>query len=107
MNDLMSTEQGSKLLRAARSSGYKDLAEMAGSYILHPKLSPVVAGIKVAKKGWNGIVNMMLDKPKLAVQWKKGIIAMKAHDFKAAETIFKKIEDEMRSIEPSIDPHRS
>lgn len=85
VNDLLSTEKGMKLLKTAEQKGYGDLVHNAGAYILHPKVTKAKLGMGYLKDGYNAIFNLLLDKPKLAVTWDRGINAMKRGDFKAAQ----------------------
>ncbi len=91
LNDLLSTEKGYKLLKVAEQKGYGDLAKTAGAYILHPHVAKAKLGYDTLTGGYKKIFEMVLDKPKLAITWDRGINAMKKGDFKAAEQEFKTI----------------
>lgn len=92
MKDLMGTEQASKLLKEAKVKGFNDLAKTAGSYLLDPSLAKAKLGYDAIKGGYNKIFELLLDKPQLSVSWDRGINAMKAGNFKAAEKEFSKVE---------------
>lgn len=85
LNDLLSTEKGMKLLKTAEQKGFGDLVNNAGAYILHPNVAKAKIGYNTIKGAYNGIFNLLIDKPQLAVTWDRGINAMKRGDFKAAQ----------------------
>lgn len=91
LNDLMSTEKGMKLLKAAEGKGFADLSKTAGAYILDPNLAYAKLGLQTIKGGYNKIFEMLLDKPSIAIRWDRGINAMKRGNFKAAEREFKTV----------------
>lgn len=91
LGDLLSSEQAMKLLKSAEERGFSDLAKSAGSYLLHPNVAKAKIGFDVAKKTYNKIFEMVLDKPQIAVTWDRGINAMKKGNFKAAEKEFNAI----------------
>ncbi len=94
INDLMGTERAHKLLKAAESKGFSDLAKTGLSYLVHPTLAKAKFGFDVAKATAKSIYQMTLDKPQLAIKWDKGVKAMKKGDFKSAEKEFGSLEKE-------------
>lgn len=93
MNDLLSTEKAHKLLKAAKSKGYQDFEGTLGSYIMHPNLAKAKIGVKAIGGGFKKIYHMLLDKPKLTLQWDKAIHAAKAGDFKTAEALLNEVRE--------------
>lgn len=91
LNDLLSTEKGMKMLKAAEQKGWLDYAKSFSPYILHPTAGNIALGIKALKGGYNKIFQMVLHKPQLAVTWDRGLNALKRGDFKAAEKEFVKV----------------
>ena len=88
INDLLSQEQGYKLLKKAEDQGSKEFIKLASSYLVHPNVATAKAGWNILKGGYNTIYNMVIDKPKLAVTWDRAINAAKKGDFKAAQKEF-------------------
>lgn len=91
INDLLTQEQGYKLLKKAEDQGAKEFIKLASSYLVHPNVATAKAGWNVLKGGYNTIYNMVIDKPKLAVTWDRALNAAKRGDFKAAEKEFKAV----------------
>jgi len=92
VQDLLSTEKGNKMLHVAQKNGFGDFAKLAGSYIMHPKIGALKAGVNATKSIYKSIYEMLLDKPKVAVTWQKGLNAAKKGDFKTAQTAFEKVD---------------
>lgn len=88
MNDLLSYEQASKLMKSANSKGFTDLAKTGLAYVVHPKLGVTKMGLNIAKNSYKKIYESLLDKPQISVKWDKGVKAFKKGDFKEAEKIF-------------------
>lgn len=99
MKDLMSTEEASKLLKQAKEQGYGDLAKTAGSYLLHPDVAKAKLGLDFIKGGYNTIFEMVLDKPKIAITWDRGINALKKGDFKVAQKEFFLVDKAAKEID--------
>lgn len=102
LNDLLSTEKGLSLLKAAEKMGFIDLAKTVGAYIIHPKIGGLKLGYDSLKGGYQKIFEMLLDKPQLAVTWNRGINAMKKGDFKVAEKEFSKVKAAETDFEKSM-----
>lgn len=98
MTDLMSTEQGNRMLKAAKTKGFKDLADIGLGYILHPAIAKTQIIGKSAKLIHRKIFEALLDKPQLAVTWDKGLKAFKKGDFKTAEQSFNKLKAEVEVL---------
>ncbi len=98
MTDLMSTEKANKMLKVAKDKGFKDLAETAGAYLIHPNFGYAKTLYKVGKAGYKKIIQSLLDKPQLIKTWDGGVKAFKKGDFKKAETIFKDLEAEVEIL---------
>lgn len=98
MSDLMSTEQANKLLKQAKTLGMENIVKTAGSYLLHPSIAKAKLGLDFAKGIYKASFEMLLDKPQMAVTWDRGVNAMKAGNFKAAEKEFNTIKAETKSF---------
>lgn len=93
--DMTSTEVPYKMLRAAKAKGFSDLVNTAGAFILHPSIGKFKLGVDVAKRAYRGFVNAMLDKPQIAVNFKKGADNFLKGRFKEAEKDFAAIDAEV------------
>lgn len=91
LNDLMSTEQAYKYIKAAQNSGANELANTMGAYMVSPALGKAKTLSKFAKGGFRAIYDFVLDKPKITITWDKAINAAKKGDFKTAEKEFAKV----------------
>lgn len=91
LNDLMSSEQAYKHIKAAQNAGANDLANSMGAYMINPALGKANTLSKFAKGGYRAIYDFILDKPKIAITWDKAINAAKKGDFRAAEKEFAKV----------------
>lgn len=87
LTDLMSTERAMGLIRSAESQGFKDLAQTAGAYLVHPALAKTKIGLKLAKSAYQ----TLLDKPQLITTWISGVDAMKQGKFEKADLAFKEL----------------
>ncbi len=94
MSDMLTSEKPYSMLKAAKARGWGDLFKTATLYVLSPKLALGKLGINKFRDAYEGITNMMLDKPQLTVTWKKGLDALKKGDFAKAETEFDILEKE-------------
>lgn len=101
MNDLMTTEQANKLLKKAKNSGYKDLAMNASSYLLHPNVAKAKIGYGILKQGYKTIFEMLLDNPRIAVTWDRGINAMKSGNFNVAQAAFNEVKKAEENLSKS------
>jgi hypothetical protein len=95
LKDLMSTEQANKMMKVAESKGFKELADLGISYVVHSKFAIGKAFYKAGKSAVKGLLEAALDKPQLMVKWDKGVKAFKKADFPTAEKEFKSLEDEI------------
>ncbi len=98
MKDLMSTEQASKMMKAARTKGFKDLGETAFSFVLHPTLGKLKLGYEVAKDAYIKLWEAVLDKPQLAVTWDNGLKEFKKGNFANAEKAFNELKEKSEKI---------
>lgn len=99
MKDLMETEKASSMLKAAKEKGFRQLAEIGLSYLVHPSLGKARVGYGIAKGVFKKSFQMLLDKPQLAVTWDRGIKAFKKGDFKTAQKEFLVLEKEKERVE--------
>jgi hypothetical protein len=88
-DDLMGTKEAFSLLSKAKEKGLGDLLKTGSAFLLHPSLAKAKVGIDYIKR----IYQTLLDKPKLAFTWDKGIREMKKGNYKDAFRNFKLIED--------------
>jgi hypothetical protein len=91
MDDLMSTEQASKLLKVAEKSGLGDYAKHAARYVIHPSFAKGKLLVDTVKKAWDSL----LDMPQLTVKWKKGIDQFKLGKFSDANKTFEDLEQDV------------
>ncbi len=99
MEDLMSTEKANSMLKVAKSKGFGELAEVGLGYLIHPTLGKAKIGYGIAKGVFKKGVEMLLDKPNLAVTWDRGVKAFKKGDFKMAQKEFQVLEKEKERLE--------
>ena len=101
MKDMLSSEAPYKMLKVAKSRGLDDVAKTAAGYVIHPKLGVAKATWDISKASFKSAVNLLLDKPKLAITWKKGIDDLKKGNFAQAEKSFNtlKTESETKRVE--------
>lgn len=86
------------MLKVAQKKGYGDLYEMGIGYVLHPKIGMAKAAVGTAKSTYKGLINLIIDKPKFALTYEKGIDNLKKGDFKAAEKQFKVLQAEIQEV---------
>jgi len=99
MADMLSSEKPHSMLKAAKKKGWSDLAKTGALYVISPKIAFGKLGIDKLKSAYNGLVNMLLDKPQLALTWEKGLNDLKKGDFAKAEKQFEVLEKERERIE--------
>ena len=88
MKDLGESENAYKMLKIAEKKGFTELANIGLSFIIHPTFGKVKFALDTTKKAFKMTTNALLDKPKLAINWKKGIEALKKGDFEVAQKEF-------------------
>lgn len=88
MKDMLTSEAPYKMLKVAKTKGWGDLFETAGAYILHPSLGKAKLAYNVGKNTFKSLMNSMLDKPQLAITWKRGVDNLKKGNFQAAAKEF-------------------
>lgn len=88
LKDMLTTEQPYKMLKVAKEKGYGELAKTAATYIISPKIGYLKAGADSLKYAYRGLINSMLDKPRIGIDFKKAIESLKKGDFKTAEKEF-------------------
>lgn len=98
MNDLMSYEQASKLMKVAEKKGFDNLVSTGLTYLIHPKLGIAKHGAKITKDIFKKAYDSLLDKPKISLKWNKGVKAFKKGDFKEAEKIFNDLDQQLQII---------
>ncbi len=91
MDDLMSTEQASKMLKTAKSKGLGELGDYAMSFVIHPAF----AKGKFLSKAYKTMMNNLLDKPKLSIKWKKGVDQFKQGNIIDAAKTFEELESNL------------
>jgi hypothetical protein len=90
--DLLSSEKAMSYIKEAKNAGFADLAKLAGTYLIHPKLA---AGKLLLEHGKIAF-QMLLDKPQLAVTWKSALDNLKSGKFEAATRDFTKLDNEVK-----------
>lgn len=98
LKDMLTSETPYKMLKVAKSQGFNDLFKTGLGYIIHPNLGYAKAGLDALKYSYRGLVNAMLDEPKVAINFKKAISDLKKGDFKAAENDFKALQVEIKVL---------
>jgi len=101
MKDMMTSEKPYKMLKVAKSQGWDDLARTGLAYMMKPVVGQVKFAIDTAKYTYKKLFNAMIDKPKIAVNWKKAVDSLVAGDFKEAETQFNKLNE---TVHPEVLP---
>lgn len=105
-HDLLTKEQAHKMLKVAESQGYYDLAKTGLTYLVSPKAGAAKTiydiGKFTARKAWEAL----LDKPKLAVTWDKGIKEFKKGNFAEAEKQFKILQGEIEEAPKTTPPFK-
>lgn len=99
MKDLLSTEEASKLLKAAQTKGVGDIAKTALTYAVHPTAGAAKLGWDLMKNGYNAIFETALDKPQLMVNWDRGINALKKGEFKVAQKELAPVEKAVKALD--------
>lgn len=94
MKDLMSTEKANSMLKVAKAKGFGELAEIGLGYVIHPTLGKAKIAYGITKGAFKQGMEMLLDKPQLAIRWDRGVKAFKKGDFKTAEKEFQFLEKE-------------
>lgn len=101
LKDLLTSERPYKMLRAAREKGWSDLFNTGFSFILHPTLGKIKAGLHLAKETHKKIFNFLLDKPQFTITYKQAVDDLKAGKFAQAEAGFIKLNEEVKGVKPS------
>lgn len=94
LTDMLTTENPHKMLKIAKEKGYGDLAKTASAYILSPKIASIKGGADAIKYAYRGLMNAMLEKPKIGINFKKAVNDLKKGDFKSAEKEFASLQKE-------------
>lgn len=84
MKDLMSTEEAFNLLQKKPDPGLMPFVKKAMYFAVDPSLGKAKFGFDLLKGGYQKMFEMLLDKPELAVNWDRGINALKKGDIKVA-----------------------
>jgi hypothetical protein len=85
MDDMLTTERPYKMLRVAEKKGYWDMSKNFMAYLVHPHLLTGKVAIEGVGKAYRGIMNAMLDKPKVGFSFMEAIQDLKKGNFTAAE----------------------
>jgi len=100
MKDLISSEQPYKMLKIAKDKGYKNLFSTLIGYNLYKPIGYAKAGLDAIKFAYRQLINAVIDKPKLAINFRKAIKDLKKGDFATAEKEIKAIEPDILPKEP-------
>lgn len=84
LKDLMSTEEAFNLLEKTKDPGLMPFVKKALYFAINPTLGKAKVGFDLMRGGYQKIFEMVLDKPELAVNWDRGINALKKGDIKVA-----------------------
>jgi hypothetical protein len=103
LKDFISVKSPYALLKKAEIAGFKDLAKLAGSYIIHPNLAKLQASAKILKNA----TRMLLDKPQLSVKWKSAFDNLKAGNYEKAQEEFQALDSEAKAISEKVKPFQS
>lgn len=107
LKDMSTSETPYKMLKVARKKGFSELYKTGLAFFLHPKLGAAKIAIDSSKEGFKGLINSIIDKPKLAFSLKKGMDDLKKGNFEAAEKQFKTVEAEILPKEQKSLPEPS
>jgi hypothetical protein len=99
MKDILTTETPYKMLKVAKENGFGEFFSHALAFVVHPKIGKAWAIIDSARKGFRTIINRLLDKPKLVVDWKRGVDNLKKGNFKAAAKDFEALKAEIEVLD--------
>lgn len=104
MHDLMDKKQAHKFLKKAEIDGWAKLGKTAVAFVMHPVAGKAKLGYDIAKFGQRKLFEFVLDKPKYAVKWHKGIQDMKKGNFAKAESVFDEIKEAAEAPREAIKP---
>ncbi len=96
VKDVVSMKTPRKFLRERpQKDGMAYMAKRFAHFMFFPKSGAALGAYEMAKGAYTALWEALLDKPKLAVKWNKGVNAAKAGDVKAAEKMFRAVEAEV------------
>jgi hypothetical protein len=98
LTDLATTQTPYKMLRRAEGEGFKELAKTGVSFIFGKHVGVTRAGYSLIKAGLKKTLNAVLDKPQLAVTWKKAVEDLNKGKFSAAQKGFSKLSEEAKIL---------
>ncbi len=99
MKDMLTSEAPYKMLKIANEKGFTDIAKTLMLYHIDPKIGYGKAALDASKYAYKSLMNSILDKPKLAITWKKAIDEVKRGHFEKAEKSLQSIDSEMKKAE--------
>lgn len=99
MKDMITSESPYKMLKVAREKGYGDMVKTLMAYHVNPELGYAKAALDATKYAYKSLMNSILDKPKLAITWKRTIDEVKKGDFAKAEKSLQAVTDEIKKSE--------
>ena len=102
LKDMLTTEAPYKMLKVAEQKGFGELAATASTYLIHPTLGKATTLYKAGKEGFKWAMNALLDKPSIAVTWKKGIDNLKKGNFTEATKNFNELKSEIELPEQKL-----
>ena len=97
MKDLLSSETPYKMLKVAKTKGFGDLFQTASAYLIHPTIGKAATFYKAGKNVFKFTMNSLLDKPQLAITWKRGIDNLKKGRFASAQKDFEELKEQSLS----------
>jgi len=98
MKDLMESEKAHKMLQVAKKSGFEELSNTAGTYIISRRLGKARTAAKFAKSGYKAFMNAALEKPELVRELDIGVQALKKGNFDVAAASFSRLDKEVEEL---------
>ncbi len=95
MKDMLETEVPYNMMKATKERGIQDFLSKLIGFKISPKVGLAQVGWDVAQTAYRGLINSLLDKPKLAFVFEKAVKQAKNGNFKAAEEGFKTVQAEV------------
>lgn len=102
MEDMLSTKKPMQMLQVAKKKGKDDLVKSVTTYLISPKLGTARTTFKLGQSAFKKVMNTLLDKPQLVLNWKKGVENLSKGNFKEAEKEFKILDQEVKSKQDAL-----
>lgn len=102
IQDMLQSEVPYKMLKVAKKNGFEDLWQTGTAFVLHPTIGKAKLTFDAGKKSMKFLMNSLLDKPQLTLNWKRGINDLKKGKFTEAEKEFNILKEEILPAEKNI-----